>query len=95
MIWTHVAAAILAAVVAFAGGWKVQGWRLGEQIADAVVEGIDPEGVLVVLEASHGCVADRGVKQVEATAVTIASRGSLSQPLLRAEVLALIGSSER
>ena len=69
--------------------------RLGEQIADAVVEGIDPEGVLVVLEASHGCVADRGVKQVEATAVTIASRGSLSQPLLRAEVLALIGSSER
>lgn len=69
--------------------------RLGEQIADAVVEGIDPEGVLVVLEASHGCVADRGVKQAEATAVTIASRGSLSQPLLRAEVLALIGSSER
>ena len=32
MIWTHVVAAILAAVVAFAGGWKVQGWRLGEQI---------------------------------------------------------------
>lgn len=69
--------------------------RLGEQIADAVVEGIDPEGVLVVLEASHGCVADRGVKQAEATAVTIASRGSLSRPLLRAEVLALIGSGER
>lgn len=69
--------------------------RLGEQIADAVVAGIDPEGVLVVLEASHGCVADRGVKQAEATAVTIASRGSLAQPLLRAEVLALIGSGER
>lgn len=69
--------------------------RLGEQIADAVVEGIGPEGVLVVLEASHGCIADRGVKQAEATAVTIASRGSLSDPLLRAEVLALIGSGER
>lgn len=69
--------------------------RLGEQIADALVAGIDPEGVLVVLEASHGCVADRGVKQAEATAVTIASRGTLSQPLLRAEVLALIGSGER
>jgi hypothetical protein len=27
--------------------------------------------------------------------VTIASRGSLSDPLLRAEVLALIGSGER
>lgn len=69
--------------------------RLGEQIADAMVEGLDPEGVLVVLEAVHGCVADRGVKQAEATAVTVASRGSLAQPLLRAEVLALIGAVER
>ena len=69
--------------------------RLGEQIADAMVEGLAPEGVLVVLEASHGCVADRGVKQVEATAVTIAARGSLAQPGMRAEVLALIGTSSR
>lgn len=69
--------------------------RLGEQIADAVMAGLEPEGVLVVLEASHGCVADRGVKQAEATAVTIASRGSLAQPEGRAEVLSLIGASER
>ncbi|MDI6022468.1 GTP cyclohydrolase I [Leucobacter sp. UT-8R-CII-1-4] len=69
--------------------------RLGEQIADAMVEGLAPEGVLVVLEASHGCVADRGVKQVEATAVTIAARGTLSQPGMRAEILALIGASSR
>lgn len=67
--------------------------RLGEQIVEALVAGLDPEGVLVVLEASHGCVADRGVKQTEAIAVTIASRGSLATPLLRAEVLALIGSA--
>lgn len=33
MIWTHVAAAILAAALAFWGGWSTQGWRLGEQIA--------------------------------------------------------------
>ena len=32
MIWTHVAVAILAALIAFTGGWKVQGRRLGEQI---------------------------------------------------------------
>jgi hypothetical protein len=32
MIWSHALAAILAAVIAFAGGWKVNGWRLGEQI---------------------------------------------------------------
>jgi GTP cyclohydrolase I len=69
--------------------------RLGEQIADAVDEGLAPEGVLVVLEASHGCVADRGVKQAEATAVTVASRGSFAEPGSRAEVLALIGTTER
>lgn len=69
--------------------------RLGEQIADAVEQGLRPDGVLVVLEASHGCVADRGVRQTEATAVTIASRGSLAEPHRRAEVLALIGSAER
>lgn len=69
--------------------------RLGEQIADAIDAGLAPEGVLVVLEASHGCVADRGVKQIEAKAVTMASRGSLSEPAARAEVMALIGSGER
>ncbi len=65
--------------------------RLGEQIADALNEGLAPEGVLVVLEASHGCVADRGVRQADAKAVTIASRGSLTEPGNRAEVLTLIG----
>lgn len=69
--------------------------RLGEQIADAIQEGLDPEGVLVVLEASHGCVADRGVKQAEALAITIASRGSLAEPGTRGELLALLGSSAR
>lgn len=69
--------------------------RLGEQIADAIQSGLDPLGVLVVLEASHGCVADRGVKQVEATAVTIASRGTYSVPGARGELLALIGTGSR
>lgn len=33
MVYTHIAAAIVAGAVAFWGGWSVQGWRLGEQIA--------------------------------------------------------------
>lgn len=69
--------------------------RLGEQIADTVDQGLTPEGVLVVIEASHGCVADRGVKQAEAIAVTVASRGCLAEPGARAEVFALIGMTER
>lgn len=69
--------------------------RLGEQIAEALWAGLDPDGVLVVLEASHGCVADRGGRQTEALVVTVASRGSLAQPGQRAEVLALIGATDR
>ena len=33
MIYTHVAAAIIAAALAGWAGWSVQGWRMGEQIA--------------------------------------------------------------
>jgi GTP cyclohydrolase I len=70
--------------------------RLGEQIAQTIEDGLAPRGVLVVLEASHGCVADRGVRQTEALAITVASRGSLSDPAEQAGVFALLGGeSER
>lgn len=68
--------------------------RLGEQIAQTLHDGLDPEGVLVVLEASHGCVADRGVRQTESLTITVASRGSLSAPVDQAAVFALLGRSE-
>ena len=69
--------------------------RLTEQIADALQEGLDPLGVLVVLEASHSCVSTRGVRQVSSTTVTMASRGTLSDPVARAETMALIGAASR
>lgn len=69
--------------------------RLGEQIAEAIATGLEAEGVLVVIEASHGCIADRGVKQTEATAVTIASRGTMTEAGARTELLALIGTVRR
>lgn len=69
--------------------------RLSEEIAETLQQGLNPKGVLVLLEASHGCVADRGVRQTEATAVTIASRGELSDPTERAGLIALMGQSER
>lgn len=67
--------------------------RLGEQVADALERGLAPAGTLVVIEASHGCVADRGVRQSDALAVTVASRGLLAQPERRAEAMLLIGRS--
>lgn len=67
--------------------------RLGEQIAHAIDTGLAPEGVLVVLEASHGCVTDRGVMQAAASVVTVAARGSLTEPSAQAPVLALLGQA--
>ena|SRR5690349_7962423 len=66
--------------------------RLGEQIADAISDALDTRGVLVVLEATHGCVTMRGERQREASTVTIAARGELAEPAARAELIALIGA---
>lgn len=67
--------------------------RLGEQIADAIAEHLDTRGVLVVLDASHGCVTMRGGRQPEASTLTIAARGEYTDAVARAELIALIGSS--
>lgn len=66
---------------------------LTEQIADALVEGLDPRGVVVVIEARHQCVAARGVEQTNSRTITIASRGELTEPAARAEIMTLIGST--
>lgn len=68
--------------------------RLTEEIADALDAGLDPLGVLVVVDAVHGCVTARGVRQNRSSTVTLASRGSLTDPVRRAEVMALIGRKE-
>ncbi|MDQ1582285.1 MAG: cyclohydrolase [Microbacteriaceae bacterium] len=65
--------------------------RLTEEIADALEAGLDPRGVLVILDASHSCVSARGTRQAESTTVTFASRGELADPAARAELITLIG----
>ena len=65
--------------------------RLGDEIADALTTGLAPRGVLVVLDAVHGCVTMRGSRQTRSSTVTIAARGALVDPVQRAEVIALVG----
>lgn len=65
--------------------------RLTEEIAGCLDAGLDPAGVLVVIDAIHGCVSARGARQAKSSTVTMATRGSLSNPVERAEILALIG----
>ncbi len=65
--------------------------RLTTQVADALVKGLQPQGVAVVVEATHLCMTMRGVKKPNATVVTSAMRGIFyrSAPT-RAEFMALI-----
>jgi GTP cyclohydrolase I len=64
--------------------------RLGEQIAQTLQDGLAPNGVLVVIEASHGCVSDRGVQQREAVTITVASRGVFVDPIEQTAVFTLL-----
>ena len=69
--------------------------RLTSQIADALVEGLDAAGVIVVIECEHLCMSMRGVKKSEARTITSAVRGHLRNPATRAEAMALITSNSK
>ena len=65
--------------------------RLTTQIADTIVEGLQPQGVAVVIEAEHLCMTMRGVKKPGSNIVTSAMRGSFrTRAVTRAEFLSLI-----
>jgi GTP cyclohydrolase I len=64
--------------------------RLTSQIADALVEFLDPRGVIVVIECEHLCMSMRGVRKPGSRTVTSAVRGQLRHPATRAEAISLI-----
>lgn len=64
--------------------------NLTAQIANALEAGLGTQGVVVVIEARHHCVASRGARQPEANTVTVATRGIYSEAANRTEVMALI-----
>lgn len=65
--------------------------RMTTQIADALVEKLQPQGVAVVLEAEHLCMSIRGVKKPGTKTITSALRGMVqTNQATRAEVMSLI-----
>jgi GTP cyclohydrolase I len=64
--------------------------RLTTQIADALVELLEPRGVIVVVECEHLCMSMRGIRKPGATTVTSAVRGQLRVAATRAEAMSLI-----
>jgi GTP cyclohydrolase I len=65
--------------------------RMTSQIADALVDVLQPRGVIVVVEAEHLCMTMRGVRKPGAKTVTSAVRGDFrDEPSTRAEAMSLI-----
>jgi len=68
--------------------------RLTTQIANALNEALEPNGVAVVMEATHLCMMVRGVEKQNSKAVTSAMLGGFrNRPETRAEFMELIKSS--
>jgi GTP cyclohydrolase IA len=65
--------------------------RLTTQVAETLVERLEPTGVVVVVEAEHLCMTMRGVKKPGALTVTSAVRGIFEHDAAaRAEAMAFI-----
>ncbi len=67
--------------------------RMTSQIADAIVDGIKPEGVAVVIQAEHLCLIMRGIRKPGSAIITSAVRGIFrSKSKTRAEFFSLLQS---
>ena len=70
--------------------------RMTEQIANLLIEELDVKGVAVVIEASHSCMAIRGVRKPDSICVTSAMKGIFRSNLSsRSEVMTLIYGDRR
>ena len=65
--------------------------RLTRQVAEAITEAIQPQGVAVIMEAEHLCMMMRGVEKQQSSTVTSAMLGVFkSQLQTRNEFLSLV-----
>lgn len=65
--------------------------RLTSEIADVIMKRLEPQGVLVVVDAEHLCMSMRGIKKPGAKTVTSAVRGIFKRDAKsRTEALSLI-----
>lgn len=68
--------------------------RLTGQVADTIMQSVQPYGVGVVIEAEHLCMTMRGIRKAGSVVVTSANRGIFrTRQETRAEFLSLIGHS--
>ncbi len=64
--------------------------RMTQQITSCIQEALNPQGVMVVLEAKHMCMQMRGVEKQDSVTTTSDYSGAFSQADLRNEFMELI-----
>lgn len=65
--------------------------RMTSQIADALMDTLEPRGAIVIIEAEHLCMSMRGVRKPGAKTITSAVRGCfLNSESTRAEAMSLL-----
>ncbi|MFF8844765.1 GTP cyclohydrolase I FolE [Streptomyces sp. NPDC015127] len=64
--------------------------RMTSQIADSLMEILEPRGVIVVVECEHMCMSMRGIRKPGAKTITSAVRGQLRDAATRNEAMSLI-----
>jgi len=70
--------------------------KLTNQIADFIMNNLEPRGVAVVLEASHSCMTIRGIKKPGSVMVTSSLRGIFRKdPKSRSEIMSLMHQGNR
>jgi GTP cyclohydrolase I len=67
--------------------------RMTEQILECINDTLKPQGVAVVIEASHMCMMMRGIQKQNSTTTTSGFRGTFREIETRNEFLKLITSS--
>ncbi len=67
--------------------------KLTAQIADALMENLQPKGVMVMLEAEHMCMTMRGIKKPGSRTVTVITRGVFEKDKeLKTEFFHMLGA---
>ena len=65
--------------------------KLTAQIADALWEHLNPQGVMVIVEAEHMCMTMRGVKKPGSKTMSYATRGSIKEdPQMQRMILEMV-----
>lgn len=61
--------------------------KLGQELAEALVRGAAASGALVIIQARHSCIADRGPREATSSMRTLAVAGDLHDERRRSEAL--------